>query len=442
MTRAGNPCSLVRSGLLPLALLLASSTSRAAQAPQEPAPEDVVAELLAGISEERLMSKVETLVGFGTRHTLSETISSTHGIGAARRWLERELVEVSRATGGRLEVQRQEFMARLRSRPSVVEAEVVNVFGYLPSRSQERSGRTYVVSGHYDSRASDPLDGESAAPGADDDASGCAVVLELARVLSGHEFDANIVFLFVGAEEQGLFGAKHFAARAKEDGVWIDGMITLDIVGGIERGDGLIDERTIRCYSAAEGLHSSSRELARSVDAACRSHEPGAAVKLVYRLDRFGRGGDHIPFHELGWPAVRLTEAGEHYDRQHQDVRVEEGRRYGDLAEFVSAPYMARVARVTGAALAGLALAPPPPTRVRMRAALRHDTEVRWEPVEGAAGYEVLWRDTTAVRWEGAYPAEGPPFEVPGKSADTHFFGVRAVSAAGYRSRAAIPNRP
>ena len=431
--------------LLTTVALLLPSTFAAGQ-------DDPVREIVAAVSAERILADVATLVGFHTRNTFSETESDERGIGAARRWLAAELGRISEATGGNLEVLEQRFLADVRGR----EVEIVNVYGFLPGSIGDPFGPTYVVSGHYDSIASDPFDTESRAPGADDDASGTAVVLELARVLAGHELRANLVFLCVAGEEQGLYGSRHFAARAEEDGVRIEGMLTNDIVGGIEGGNGLVDELTLRCFSAAEGLNSPSRELARSVAEAARRWVPGFDVKLVFRLDRFGRGGDHRPFHERGWPAVRLTEANEFYARQHQNVRVEDGIAYGDVLEHVSAAYMANVARVNAALLAEQALAPAPPAPPSMRAAMRYDTRLSWEPVEGAASYEVVWRDTTAPEWEGAETvgpgmrtletraglAERVVHVVERRSADTFFFGVRSVSAAGHRSRVVLPERP
>lgn len=419
---------------------------------------DPIPALLTAADPRRLIADVERLVGFHTRHTLSETESDERGIGAARRWLAAELGRISVATGGRLEVREQRAMGRAVGR----EVELVNVYGFLPGTEAGPLGRTYVVSGHYDSRVSSGRDTESFAPGANDDASGCAVVLEAARLLSATEFRANLAFLLVPGEEQGLLGAKQFAAAAKASGCVIDGMFTNDIVGGVEGGsspgrEGVRDDVTIRCYSNAEGLHSTSRELARALTASAARYVPDARVKLVYRADRFGRGGDHQAFDAEGFPALRLTEANEHYARQHQDVREEGGVQYGDLPEHVSAVYMARVARVNAAALAELALAPPAPTDVSMRAALTYDAQLGWAPVMGeVAAYEVVWRDTTAPTWTDHMAVDPTPREVtsrgvtrtvvqgavPGVTADTHFLGVRALSAAGHRSRVALSDKP
>ena len=446
-----------------LALALQPSPSVPPQSPAAPAiaEGDPIPSWLAQADGARLSHWVEQLVAFGTRHTLSDTESNETGIGAARRWLKLELETISLESGGRLEVKEQRF----RTKVLKTDAELVNVYGFLPGKIDHPLGRTYVISGHYDSRASKTLDAESAAPGANDDASGTAVVLEVARLLSAGEFEANIIFLLVPGEEQGLYGSKHFAEEASALGLNVEGMITNDIVGGTEGGNGVRDDVTIRCYSA-EDTTGKSRGLARAVAASAERYVPDASVKLVFRMDRFGRGGDHRPFHEKGFPALRLTEANEHYGRQHQDVRVEDGVSYGDLAEHVSGTYMAKVARVNAAAIAEMALAPPPPTRVSMRAAVSYDTRLGWSPSapapagegdsEATHSYEIVWRDTTAPRWTGfqavpaairVQPARGNRPErqfvqgtVPGVTADTNFFGVRAVSKLGHRSRVVMPS--
>lgn len=421
--------------------------------PQE-ATTDPIPALLGAIDPSRPKADVERLAGFGTRHTLSDTTSDTRGIGAARRWLASELGTIAKSTGGRLQVREQRFTASVRG----VEAELVNVYGFLPGTDVDELGRTYVVSGHYDSRAGRSPDVNADAPGATDDASGTAVVLEVARALSAGEFRANLVFLLVPGEEQGLYGSKHFVAEAQRVDWQIDGMFTNDIVGGIEGGNGIRDDVTIRCFSGADALDSPSRQLARCVADSAARYVPDARVRLVFRIDRFGRGGDHQPFHEAGMPAIRLSEANEHYARQHQDVRIEDGVRYGDLAEYVSEIYLGRVARVNAAALAELALAPTPPTAIAMRAAVSYDTQLGWAPaVGGADAYEIVWRDTTSPVWTDALrvpptirtqPARrGRPErqvvqgKIEGITADTHFFGVRSISAAGHRSRVVMPAR-
>lgn len=427
----------------PIALgLISTALLHPAPAPVgAPRTEDPIPALLAAVSAERIRDRVDTLAGFGTRHTYSRTDSDTWGIGAARRWIEADLRASSEATGGRLEVHVQPFTRSVRTSEGRREVEIVNVYGFLPGTHGDPLGRTYVVAGHYDSRASRGLDAESPAPGADDDASGTAVVLELARVLAAHEFEANLVFLCVAGEEQGLFGSSYFAEWAREQGLDVAAVMTNDIVGGVEGPDGSVDDRTIRCFAGGESPHAPSRELCRAVREAARRYVPSAELRMIFRLDRLGRGGDHIPFHEQGLPAVRFTEAREHYARQHQDVREEDGVQYGDLPEFVDEEYVARVARVNGAVLARLALAPPPPEGVRLRGAMRYDAELRWEAVRGAHGYEVVWRETTAAEWQHGASTEETALVLEGVVGDDHFFGVRAVGAGGHASLAAVPGR-
>jgi hypothetical protein len=410
----------------------AASAPGAASSKADPIPE-----LLAQVSEQRIRARIEKLVSFGTRHTLSDAKSETQGIGAARRWIEADLREASQATGGRLEVR---TLVTANERKDHSTPEVVDVYGFLPGKAKDPHGRTYLVSAHYDSRATDVKDSTSAAPGADDDASGTAVVLELARVFAQHEFEANLVFLCVAGEEQGLWGSHDFAAFVQQEKIDLDAAMTNDIVGGVVGGNGVRDDLTVRCFSGGDGLNDPSRELARRAYDAARRYVPEARVQLVFRLDRLKRGGDHIPFHDLKIPALRFTEANEDYHHQHQDVNADAG--LGDFPQFVSETYVARVARVNGALLAELASAPPAPTGVEMEGAVRYDTEIRWQPSPGAAGYVVVWRDTTAPVWEHRSNVVTATRAVFPVVADNTFFGVRAVDAAGHESRTAIPPRP
>jgi len=432
-----------------LALLVLSAL---AFSPQEglslqPADGDLLPEMLAQIDAAELRDHVDTLVEFHTRNTFSTVDSETQGIGAARRWLEADLQRTSEESDGRLQVRTQTFEATMRSRSGRRTAEFVNVLGFLPGRIGDEKGRTYIVSGHYDSIINDPFDPDAFAPGADDDASGTAVVLELARVMSKYEFDANLIFCCAAGEEQGLFGAKHLSAWAEENGIDVDGMITNDIVGGIEGGNGVVDEHTLRIFSGGEGLHDPSRELARRVWECSRKYATDSEVQLIFRLDRFGRGGDHIPFHERGVPAVRFTEANENYARQHKKVAEIGGQQYGDLPEYVSEAYMMRVARTNAAILGELALAPAPPSNVRLRAAMQYDTTVSWDPspsdADRVAGYVVVWRETTSPVWQHQSELiEGTRTKIEGVIADNHFFGLRAVGKNDHMSRTAIPARP
>jgi hypothetical protein len=451
-------------GLVHLCLLLAlvAPAPRRSRAEAPPSALDpAIVKALGEISADRIRSRIERLADFGTRHTLSETEGDKRGIGAARRWIKAELDRVAAARGGRLEVSLDSYVqqpARRVSRP----VEIVNVVATLPGTQAESAGRVYVVGGHYDSRASDVEDATSDAPGANDDASGTAVVMELAEVLSQYEFDATLVFVAFAGEEQGLLGSGHFAREARAAGRNIAGMITNDIVGNTEGERGRRDNRSVRVFS--EGIpaldsplaarlravggesDSASRQLARFVDEATARYLPHFDARLVFRTDRYLRGGDHLPFLAEGYPAVRFTEPSESFARQHQDVRSEGGIAYGDVPERVDYEYVADVARVNAAALASLALAPAAPADVILDTSrLENDTTVRWaaskEP--DLAGYEVVWRDTTSAVWEGwRFVGATTSATLPDMSKDNFYFGVRAVDRQGHRSPVAFPLPP
>jgi hypothetical protein len=427
-----------------LCFALAGRSAAGMQEPAIPQP-DPIPGMVNEVSPERIGERIQKLVDFHTRNTLSQTDSLTAGIGAARQWIERDLKGSALASRGKLDVRTQSTSVMLGPKGAEHEVEVVNVYGFLPGRQDAPNGRTYVVSGHYDSMASDRWDTESAAPGADDDASGTAVVLELARVMSTQEYEANLVFLCVAGEEQGLHGSTAFATWAASSGLAIDGMLTNDIVGGTVGGSGASDDAVLRCYSGEGALDSPSRELARSLQSAVERYLYDFTIRQVFRADRIGRGGDHLPFLERGFPAVRLTEPHEDYHHQHQDVRTADGVQYGDLVDFVSFDYVARVARANLAVLAELASAPAPPPSVRLRAALRYDTEVSWEasPSANVAGYQIVWRETTAPCWEHRSElVKGLTFVLSGVTADVCFVGVRALDAQGHGSRATLPVTP
>ena len=374
----------MRAKLLPsgigLWLLVALLPALAAAAPlPPPGPNPQIIEAAREVSPGNIEATIRKLVSFGTRHTLAETASDTRGIGAARRWLQAEFERVGRESGGRLQVTTDAFTQPAGFRnPQPVE--VVNVVATLPGSQPESRERIYVVSGHYDSRALDVADATSDAPGANDDASGVAAVLELARVMSKRQWDATLVFLAVAGEEQGLFGATHWAKQAREKNLNIAGMITDDIIGSSRADDGRVDNTHVRLFAEGvppvrvvpDALHqtiqlggendSPTRELARFIKAAAEAgNAPGLTVDIIYRRDRYLRGGDHFPFLEAGYPAVRFTEPNEDFHHQHQDVRRgADGVQLGDLPEFCDYDYIAQVARVNLAALGALALAPAP----------------------------------------------------------------------------------
>lgn len=425
-----------------------------------PSSSGEIRKIVEEISAKSIEATIRKLVSFGTRHTLSETESETRGIGTARKWIKAELERYGRESGGRLQVEFDEFTQEASPRvPKPVQ--LVNVVATLPGKQGESRDRMYVVSGHYDSRCTDVLDATSDAPGANDDGSGTAAVMEMARVMSRYEFDATLVFLAVTGEEQGLYGSTHWAKSAAEKKLNVAGMITNDIVGSSHGDAGQMDDSHVRLF--AEGVPSGkelssdwqtrastggendspSRELARAIRETAEANVPGMHVTVVYRRDRFLRGGDHIPFLQAGYPAVRMTEPNEDFRHQHQNVREENGVKYGDLPEFVDFEYVAKVARVNAAALAGLALAPACPEEVEVETIdLTNDTTLRWkanrEP--DLAGYRIAWRETTAPFWDHSIEAGNVTrFTVKGVSKDNVVFGVQAVDRDGNVSPAVYP---
>ena len=416
-----------------------------------------VEQVVAGVSARRIEANIRKLVSFGTRNSLSDTESTTRGIGAARRWIAEEM---RRCGGERLEVAFDEHLVP--PGPRIPKpTKIVNVVATLPGTQAESRERVYVVSGHYDSMPSDPSDGERDAPGANDDASGTAVAMELACVMSRHRFDATLVFMAVAGEEQGLYGSQGFARNARAKGMNIAGMITNDIVGNTRAPDGKVDRSRLRLF--AQGVPAvkelpddvlaalrtggendlPTRQLARRIREAAARYVRGIQVEVIWRRDRYLRGGDHFPFLEAGYPAVRFTEPVEDWRHQHQDVRVEGGVQYGDLPQFVDFGYVAQVARVNGAALASLALAPSAPRDVEMEALqLENDTTLRWapNPEPDVAGYRIVWRATTAPDWQFSQDAGNTTrFTLVGISKDNFSFGLQAYDREGHTSVATYP---
>lgn len=434
--------------------IVAAQTTRRSITPRNRTIADIVRE----IDARNIEATIRKLVSFGTRNTLSEQNDPKRGIGAARDWLYQEFLKAAEASNGRMTVEKQSYEQQKAARvpqPTII----TNVVATLKGTQPESSNRIYVVSGHYDSMCSSPTDAKCDAPGANDDASGTAAVLEMARVMAKHEFDATVVFMAVAGEEQSLLGSTHFAEQAKQKNWDIEGMFTNDIVGNTLGGNGVRDRGTIRVFS--EGVPSNetpaeattrrsvggendspSRQLARFIKEVSERSVPQMKVMLVYRRDRYGRGGDHIPFLERGYPAVRFTEVNEEFRHQHQNVRVENGVQYGDLPQFVDFPYIANVARVNAVALAALALAPAKPNGVTIQSRLSNDTDLKWEPNKepDLAGYEIVWRDTTSPVWTNSKPVGTvTAFSMKGMSKDNFFFGVRAVDKEGNRSPVTYP---
>ncbi|MEU8262223.1 M20/M25/M40 family metallo-hydrolase [Micromonospora sp. NPDC048999] len=422
--------------------------------PQQPGRE--LTALLREVDRARIEATVRRLAAFGTRHTLSSQDDPVRGIGAARDWIYEQLSGYAAASGGRMTVELQSYVQQRASRIPTP-TRITNVVATL--RGDVTPNRVYVITGHYDSRATDVMDAVSDAPGADDDASGVAVVMELARVMATRRTEATIVFAAVAGEEQNLYGSAYLAKELKAAGVDCQGMFSNDIVGSSTADDGTRDPRTVRLF--AEGVptaetsseastrqsvggenDSPSRQLARFVSDVADNGATGMGVRVIYRRDRYLRGSDHISFLQQGWPAGRFTEPAEDFAHQHQDVRVVNGVQYGDLPEFCDFEYITKVARVNGATLWSLAQAPGTPKRVTIVTSnLTNDTTLRWQRGEepDLAGYEVVWRETTAAEWQKVL-AVGDVTEVTiALSKDNVFFGVRAVDRDGHRSPVAFP---
>lgn len=458
--------SPVRSALpslrpLLLALGAACSINAAAQGAIQPPPADPMIKKMVGeISAKRIEGHIRKLVSFGTRNTLSDQQSETRGVGAARRWIKSELERCAKENGGRLQVAFDENIAPV-SRRIPQPTPLVNVVATLPGKQAESKNRLYVVSGHYDSMPGSPTDPNTDAPGANDDGSGTAAVMELACVMSKYEFDATLVFMTVAGEEQGLLGAKFWADKARAQNLNVAGMFTNDIIGNTKGYDGKVEKNRVRLF--AEGVPAvnplpesvlaalrtggendlPTRQLARYVKEAAELHVPGMKVDVIWRRDRYLRGGDHIPFLEAGYPALRFTEPNEDWRHQHQNVRVEDGIQYGDLPDFVDFEYTANVARLNAAALASLALGPAAPAEVEMEnLRLEPNTTLRWkantEP--DVAGYRIVWRETTSPVWQWSQDVGNVTREtVIGISKDNFQFGVLAYDKSGRTSVVSYP---
>lgn len=408
-----------------------------------------MATLRAEVSQARLRSSIDRLVSFGTRHTLSDQASEVRGIGAARRWVESEFRTISEACDGCLSVMtiQDTVLAPPRVPTPTVIANAVAI-----KRGVSDPNRVIIIQAHLDSRVSDVMNFTDDAPGANDDASGVAAVIESARILSSRQFPATIVFAALSGEEQGLHGGRILADFAKQQGWDVLGVLNNDTVGNSNGMAGVVDSR-IRVFS--EGVRSNeteaiagsrratggevdapSRNLARYIDAVAADYLPGFDVSLIYRRDRVGRGGDQIPMVEAGFPAVRLTEAAEHYHRQHQDIRVENGVQYGDTIDGVDFVYLAQVTRLNAMTLAALAKAPSPPREIRIEGAVSANTTLTWSASPGAAGYVVWWRETTSPVWQYSrrVPAGATTATLENTIIDDWFFGVQAVSEDGYAS--------
>ncbi len=440
----------------------AGKTSARAKRERDPA----IAQAIKDVSPQRVQQTIEKLVSFGTRSTLSvnnpDAATSSQGIVAARNWIKSEFERISSECNGCLEVKTDTFIEQSKGPKDRITqpTEIQNVYAILKGTDPAQAKRIFLVTGHYDSRNTDVMNTTAPAPGANDDGSGTTVSLECARVLSKHKFPATIIFLTVAGEEQGLNGSTHFAKMAKEQGWQLEGVLNNDIVGGnTTPGDTAQNKNWVRVFSegipaaASEadirrirGLggenDSSSRELARYISAVGDEYDFGSfGPKLIFRRDRYLRGGDHSAFNEQGFAAVRFTEYREDYNHQHQNVRTEKGIEYGDLPKFVDFAYVANVARLNAATLASLASAPAPPADVHLLTKeLENDSKIEWKAAAGATAYEVLWRKTTDPDFpeENSQRTTETKIDLP-DSKDNVIFGVRSIDAKGHKSLIVIP---
>lgn len=411
-------------------------------------------------SAERIESDIQSLVNFGTRHTLSDTVSDTRGIGAARRWIKSEFDRISAACGGCLEVfYVSDVISGQRRIPDPVN--IVNVVAI--QRGTVDPNRFVMMSGDIDSRVSDPLDGVSDSPGANDNASGMAGAIEAARVLTKYEFPSSIMYVGLSGEEQGLFGGQILADYAKEKGWRIKAVLNNDMIGNIKGINGVINNTTARVFSegtrAVETeqearvrrftggeVDSPSRNVARYVDKMADMYIPNLDVMMIYRLDRFGRGGHHRPFNAVGFPGVRIMETNENYVMQHQDLRTEDGIKYGDTIDGVDFDYAAKLTGLNVVTMAAMAWAPNPPVNVQIQGAVRPSTTLKWNALNAEqnpqlAGYKIYWRLTDSNQWEKSVfvPAGTTEHTLENVVIDNYLFGVASVSKEGFESPVVFP---
>lgn len=416
-------------------------------------------DIIDAVSADRLESDIRTLANFGTRNTFSDTVSNTRGIGAARRWIKSEFDKTSAACNNCLNVfYQKDFVKKGEGSRIVKDAWIVNVLAI--QKGTKYPNRYIIMSGDIDSRASDALNYEIDAPGANDNASGMAGVIEAARVLSKYTFESSIIYVGLSGEEQGLFGGAGLAKYAKEKAWDIIGVLNNDMIGNIEGVDGVIDNRTFRIFSEpvppteterqrrsrrfyggeVDGI---SRQLARYIHKQVLTYMPEMNPKMIYRLDRFGRGGHHRPFNDLGYAGIRIMEAHENYNRQHQDIREENGIKYGDVIEGVNFDYAKKLTAVNAINLASLAFAPPPPSNVRIGGIVQPSVKFKWEkPADNnIIGYKIYWRDTTSPTWDHSrFVGNVNEFTLEGIVIDNFFFGIAAVGKNGHESMVVFPS--
>ncbi|WP_370478289.1 M28 family peptidase [Tamlana flava] len=415
-------------------------------------------DIIDAVSADRIEKDIRTLVNFGTRNTFSDTLSNTRGIGAARRWIKKEFEAISENCDGCIDVfYQKDFVTKKGNDRVPHDVWVVNVVAI--QKGTKYPNRYIIMSGDIDSRNSDGSDFTKDAPGANDNASGMAGTIEAARVLSKYKFESSIIYVGLSGEEQGLFGGAGLAKYAKEKGWEIIGVLNNDMIGNIKGVDGVIDNRTFRIFSEpvppneterermmrryyggeVDGI---SRQLARYVYKNVETYMPEMNPMMVYRLDRFGRGGHHRPFNDLGFGGIRIMEAHENYNQQHQDIREENGIKYGDVIEHVNFDYAKKLTAVNVINLASLASASPAPANVSIGGIVEPSVKLKWDKVDGAKGYKIYWRDTTSPTWDNSrYVGDVSEFMLDGIVIDNYFFGVASVNENGFESVVVFPNK-
>ncbi len=416
-------------------------------------------DIIEAVSANRIITDVKTLANFGTRHTLSDTVSETRGIGAARRWIKKSFDQISSNCGNCLEVFEQKNMFKADGRRLTRDVWINNIVAI--QRGTEHPNRFVIMSGDIDSRVTDPNDFSSDSPGANDNATGMAGALEAARVLSKYNFKNSIIYVGLSGEEQGLYGGKGLAQYALDNNWEIIGVLNNDMIGNIEGVDGVIDNRSFRIFSEPTPVTETerarkqrrfyggevdgiSRQLARYVHKTTQTYMPEMNPMLIYRLDRFGRGGHHRPFNDVGFAGIRIMEAHENYNRQHQDIRMENGIAYGDVFSGVNADYVAKLTAVNAISLASLAWAPAPPQEVSIGGVVEPNTRLEWTPSKSpyVAGYMVYWRDTTSPTWQySRFVDKQTKITLRGIVLDNYMFGVAAVGIGGHQSTVVFPSK-
>lgn len=443
------------NSIITFVLLVCFSFSSVAQSTVDD-PE--IKKMLSEVKSENMEATVRKLVSFGTRHTLSDTKSNTRGIGAAQRWVKSEFDKYALASSGRLTSVIDYFTVKADGRRIAADSQLGNVMATLKG-TDPTDDRVMVISGHLDSRASDVMDAKSDAPGANDDASGVAAMMELARIMSQREFPFTLIFVAVVGEEQGLYGAKHLADKAKNEKWNLIAMFNNDMIGNsLSSGTMLRDNTKVRVFSEAipfleteaeakvrksinRDNDSPSRQLARYIKTVTNQYVDQLDIALVYRNDRFLRGGDHTPFSQNGFTAVRFCEMNENYDHQHQDVRKENNIQYGDLVEFMDFEYMKKVTLSNLASYSNLAWSPKAPTNVGIEVKdLTNFSTLVWTAPAGKPvyGYNILVRETSSQHWEKTIFVKGTKAEIP-YSKDNFFFAVQAVDELGHSSLPVFP---